>query len=275
MKAILILLLMFVITGCDGQMSDETVNQSLSDTDLSGTWRYIKESKSYNTSSNEYLYSDFLEYTYIIDDNGVSVNYQSCWRYGDYLISAVKTDEYLYLDINSTGFSLEPDGDLSRTAVNDDPYNPVNEIRVTETLSKLSSSVQLDSGKFVLNGAITNNEDNHVCLFKSYNSLNSHESIEVVVPFDNSTLSLYFRTTSQLTPDTYQYEQHVSTELYSFNIMSNSNTFFSQIGTNNLSPSQATLIITQSTADTYSGTFSFVGIDDQSYSGEFVIDPAY
>ena len=275
MKTIILFILAFTIAACTSQQSNDAVSTSLSETDLSGTWKYLRETKTYNISTNEYLYSDFLEYTMIISDSGGGVSYQSCWRYGDSSITAVKTDEYLYLDINSDGYSQGSNGELSRTMLVDNPNSQTNELRVTETLTKLSSNVQLDSGKFVLNGAITNIEDNHVCLFKSSNSLNSNESLEIVVPFYDSTLSVRLRSTERLVPGTYQYEQSSNNIVYGFNVSSNSSIFWNQIGTNGLFPDRATISITESSVDIYSGTFSFVGIDNENYSGEFIIDPAY
>ena len=154
--------------------------------------------------------------------------------------------------------------------INDIEYNK------KQSLVKLSSSVMTDQGSFALNGPVSMYEQNRVCLGRAYSSVSDIEYFHLYIPLEDIYVEFVagFDTRPQPGVLTFDRQNPEETMVNRFDVFSNAESFVSTVGSNTLSPDNVELVITESSAEVLSGTFTFSGQDNQNYSGEFYIELA-
>ncbi len=277
MKSILIILMLFAITGCGGgsggSSNDGQEESSIRDMDLTGTWDFIRESRIYKISTGEYLYSNYTEHTYIIEETDDGTTYSRCWDYGGYNQFAVKTDEHLYFSINDSGYYLVGENSFEHTEERIDEFDEDLEYKIVDSLVKRTSSIVIDSGNLALAGPVSASENSHACLYKNTNSRGDERSFELIVPFGDDSLMMYLAFHGELLVGSYDYIQYNDdNQIYSFDVSSNATEFSTIVGSNTLYPNSASINISESSELFLKGIFSFTGQYGNDYSGTFEID---
>ncbi|MDH5327307.1 MAG: hypothetical protein OEZ68_19105 [Gammaproteobacteria bacterium] len=270
MSALYRLLLPFVLVlflnGCSND--DVVQDASLLAQDLSGTWLLLNEEQFYNKATGDYLYSEFIESSVIIDDEGRRVNFYRCIYYGSLPTIGVKTDTHYYHNVVEDGYELQGDGSLQRQFPRQaNQYNDTQETVRVERLIRISSDIVLDHGELIVNGVMSVNETNHVCLDRRYDSLSDAENLALSIPYIDDYVSWAISTVNGLSVNTYQYDSNsIRSEITSFY-------FGNYMGSVN--PATATIDVTEADLGRYVGTFSFTDFAENSYSGSFEINPQY
>lgn len=278
MKAAYIFVLLSVLTGCGHdnnpplEENEPLVEKS---EDMSGTWRHTQVHEYYSVETNEYLYSDFIETTLVINEDSEEVRYSECWEYGKDSHIAIKTEENFSINYGDTVFTLNDDGRYSTQEENNIQYSGMTSTYFNRyfMLEKISSDVLTDKGLLVLSGPVEVTEYNHVCLWQMYSNADDERIYELQVPYDDSWLDVRINLMSTPGAGEIEYTPYTSgASLYSFSISSNATNFWNIVGSNTLSIDTAIINIIESTDNILSGTYSFVVNNNESYSGEFQME---
>lgn len=267
-------MLVVLLSACtdDSNVQDQI---NVLEMDLSGTWLLVNETHYYNTDTKDYLYSNYYESTLIFQDNGRTVSYNRCYDYGVHTGSvAIKSETHFYLNINENGFTPQEDGSFYfELPVENDPYRPNLDIVRATSLSLISTEVLLDNGLLSITGPISANEDSQVCINQQYNNISDGESYDILIPYDNDYLYVSISSTQKLEVGTYEFtDDFQSFPIYSFSITSLANTFQTNVGHYFVLPATATIVITEATENSYTGTFEFI-YNENNYNGSFEINP--
>lgn len=244
---------------------------------LTGTWVSTSIEDIENTFTMQHSTSTVYSTLYITE-SGADITIVNCEKYSVPIyapIPLVKEGDLLKFVGNiDTPFTIISPNELNRTYVISDSYGITN---YNQTLTKTSSSIDLSRGSLQFDGPISANNKDHVCLIQRFGTDPSQGSRQkVIIPFDNDFLEFGIGVTEPLVAGDYQYDSGISGSsnvLYSFNIYSNADTFWNQLGTNGLFPNLADLTITTSQPELIEGNFSFIGLDGGSYTGNFSAVP--
>lgn len=272
--------LLVIMSGCESD-SDSSRNSpntlSPSSVDMTGSWLMTEEIQTIKLDTDEYLFSEFYESTYIFDDTSQGVKYSGCWDYARaYSPYGVKTDNYLYLqpgDPEDTGFVVLDPNTFQRTTHHEWEWRPGFRFVHIKTLTKLSDGVEIDNGTVIMNGPVVVNEYNHVCTGKGYSNIGESHALQFMVPYDDRYISFTLNYLGDLSPGTYSYNERWDSEaeLLYLDVISSASEFLDIVGSNSLSPEDVTIIIIESNETRISGTFDFLGQDGMRYDGEFEI----
>jgi len=273
MKYLLLLSISFILLGCgsDQGISEEQPH-SLQETDLTGTWVMTNEVRRTNVITGEYLSSEYFEYRYIMEENDNGVNFNKCWEYGGFkVLTGVKTSQHFYMFLAESGFALSSDGVLKQVSSLERSWEPDFNFESVKTLRKLSDGIEIDSGSFILNGPVSVEEYDHVCAWQVYSNVGSRRTLEIIVPYGSTHLSLHFLLIGEIPTGEYYYADSWEAESIIIDVLSNDSLFRDQRGTNTLSPDNVTINIVESNDEKMVGTFAFMGQDNGSYNGQFEI----
>lgn len=279
-KAALVLVLLLLISGCIHNDSNPPPgnnpppvdnNTSLKDVDLSGTWQMVTEVQQFKTSTEEYLQSSFYEEKYFLDDTVVGVEYSVCRVYGGIPVYGIKTDKHFYMNVSDDGFVLQDDGTLMRSRSYTNSWEPGFNFVAIETLTKISDNLLLDSGTFIFNGPVAITEHAHVCRRKTDYSVGIQWAVNIQVPYDDDYLTFNIEIRDAITAGTYTYARRWDATPVQIEVYSNATAFWNIVGTNTIGARDVSVTIIEVTDLRLSGTFSFTGQDDGSYSGEFEV----
>lgn len=273
-KYLLLLISIFFIASCThDKNSSETKDVSIQDVDLTGTWLFTRTEEIYEKSSGQYLYTNYKKYTYILEETEAGVKYEECWEVGGDSLTGSKNDTDFYMDVNDPGFKLSSPDLLVRELDDEESEDLSKTIKVGESLQKISSDAQIDSGSFSINGEnVSASENNWVCSYNSYNTLRTRNSVLVVVPYLDSRLELSFSFKDSLSVASYEFQESSSdSQIFQFDVSSNATEFGEKVGSNALAPASANIDITQVENGFLAGRFSFVGQDSEAYTGNFNI----
>lgn len=171
-----------------------------------------------------------------MEDTDRGVKYSRCVDYGDAPHYGVKAEKHFYMSTSDNGYSLQADGSLVQTTYISYDYRPGFNYTSIATLRKESNDVSIDNGTFVINGPITNAEYNHVCLWHAYANIGDRTTTEILVPFDDDSLSLRLELQGEIFPGTYAYAQRYDESQVRLDVMSNSTLYWNLAGSNTLSP---------------------------------------
>lgn len=281
MRHALVLILSCSLLGCGAGSSngssvegpdDGLTFQSL---DLTGTWLVTNETRRTRIDTGEYISSSFSRYRYVLDDGENGVRQDECWKYGDvYSGFGVKTDENFYMnpgDAGDAGFKIVDNNTLVRVSEYESEWEPGFSLKSISTLKRISDGVSVDSGTFVLNGPISLTEYSHVCVFRNESSLGEVVSLQVLMPYEDSQISLNLRLVGAVPPGTYYYNRYWESEEIDLDINSNARSFWEIVGSNTLAAEDVTVNVIESSEEKISGTFDFLGQDEERYSGEFEV----
>ena len=255
--------------------SSNSENLNFQSLDLSGTWRMVNEERRVRIDTEEYISSTFVEFRYVFEDTGSGVKYDRCWEYGDfYSPHGVKTDEHFYMspnDPSDTGFTIQDKDTLVKVTTYENEWEPGFRFESIQTLTKISSDVDVDSGTFILNGPISIEEYSHTCTWQVSSNVGESKTLEFLVPYDDGNINFHFRLTGEIVVGSYYYNEYWESEQVNFDINSTADAFWDTVGSNTLSAEDVTINIIESSDAKLSGTFSLLGQDNERYSGEFEI----
>lgn len=272
------LILLLVITLLSSCTSENIGNQNeIVSANLTGTWisTSIEETHDQLTMQN---YTNIAYNTLYITESDTEIQISACETYNNPVYAPftfVKENDTLkYVDFSGAPYSIISSSILKRDFVISDSTKITN---YNQTLTKTSSTIELSRGSLQLNGPISANNQNHVCLVQRFGSDPAQGSEQkVMIPFDNDFLVLDIGISAPLLIGDYQYDSIQSgnsSVLYAFNVASNADSFWSLIGTNGLFPSLADLAISVSRPDLIEGNFSFISHNGDSYTGNFSAIP--
>lgn len=277
MKHFSLLVLVATLFACNHETQDQSLTgQSLRDQNLSGTWLFTQHDAHYHKQTGDYLYTNIIETTIIIEDDPLTGTlYYECWDTSGTGNVAIKSETHLYINGNATAFR-SIGVDALETAVEEGiEYNFIPDLFINQSfrLEKLTSDVITDKGSFTLNGPISVSESNNVCVSHHYSDIYPGDIYDLMIPYDNDWLYMRIEMTTGPSVGVHNYTPFQNgAEIINFDISSNSANFWSVTGTNSLYPSAATIDIATSTDNVLAGSFSFTGVDSGSYTGEFIMD---
>jgi hypothetical protein len=267
------LLFVILISSC---ATEENSEQQDNDK-LTGTW--ISTSINTDYDNNDIMTGAETVYsTFYFTESDTDIQLSRCEKYSSTtsLPSFLQknNDELNFIGFAETPFSIISSTEISRIYEINHNYGKTS---FNQTLTKMSSSIDLTRGYLQLNGPISASNKNHACLSQSINSDNTQNNKQnVLIPFDNDFITFSINLSQALATGTYQYDISQagnSPALYSLDVYSNADTFWNTISSNTLSPEQATLEITTARSDFIEGDFSFIGQDGDSYTGSFNFIP--
>ena len=273
MKHILLLSLFFSLLGCgSGQSVNSETSNSLQETDLTGTWVMVNEIRRMNAITGEYLSSKYVEYRYVMEEKENGVVFNKCWDYGGGNESiGVKVNDYFYMDFSDVGLSLNNEGELKHVSSFEKSSEPDSTFQSVKTLRKISDNVQIDSGSYILNGPVSIEEYEHVCVWQVRSNVESTRTVQMIVPYGNTQITLHFWLIGSIQTGEYYYNDSSESEAIEIDIISNDRSFSDQVGTNSLWPQNVSINITESSDLKMTGTFAFIGQDNGSYNGQFEV----
>lgn len=275
MRIMVLLFSLCLISGCSSDNSDVTKVEeiALTDIDLTGTWEFVTETRTTKISTGEYLQSDFYTGTMLFDDNENGVQFNECHDYGGAASYGIKTDKNLYLHIWDDGYKLLKDGRLQKISASENEYQPGFSFETITTLSKISEEILLDSGTLILNGPVSVEEYNHVCLSQYYSNIGVSKSVELFARYGDSYLSLRLDMVDEISAGQYQYEYRYNGihKPLLLDVYSGASEFDAVVNSNTLSPGDVTINVSEISEERLMGSFDFIGQDDGSYSGEFEV----
>ena len=284
MKYLIVTALLLILLGCgsDGRSGSKSQvpssngdNLSFESLDLTGTWRMVSEERRTRIDTGEYIYSTFSELRYVFEETDSGVKYSRCFEYGDfYSPYGVKTNEHFYMspgDASDTGFTIQDKDTLKRVKEYENEWEPGFRVESIQTLTKISSDVDIDSGTFILNGRITIEEYNHTCTSYSYSNVGELRNIQFSVPYDDGKISLHFTLIGEIAEGNYYYKDYSESEEVYLDISSTADAFWDIVGSDWLFAEDVTVNVIESTEAKLSGTFSLLGQDNERYTGEFEI----
>lgn len=271
MKIIIISILISILTACGGGDS----NQNL-ESDILGTWKHTQIHKYYDTATDKYLGSDFIETTLIFKEESGEIKYSPCWGLGINESPVINTGTQLITDYGSSFskiFTKNIDGSYSTQEVKVLQASSSTYYNQKLTLTKLSNEIIIDKGLLVLNGPVAVTEYNHACFVHHYSNVNDGRIYEIVIPYDDSFLSLSLTSISKpaVGPVTYTVTTSGTSPIL-LNILSPSTAFWNTVGSNILTTNTTNINIIESTDSILSGTFSFTTHDNLNYDGEFQME---
>ncbi|MDH5446261.1 MAG: hypothetical protein OEY52_11950 [Gammaproteobacteria bacterium] len=271
-KYVTFIIFSFTLIACnhsDDNSSEESV--SLKDIKISGTWLMSTERQLYKTSTNEYLSSTYISENYIFEDTDKGVKYSRCRNYGRIPLYGIKTDTRFYLNIMDNGFSLNNENVLEQITEYNNEWEPDFHYKSISKLTKITDTTLVDNGTLIVNGPVSLEEYNHICILAVSYSLGHSKIFEIMTPFDDDYISLRLDTYDKVTPGVFEYEERHQESLVKIDLHSNAQKYWNIVGSNTLAPSNATINLIEYSDTKISGSYSFTGLDNESYSGEFDI----
>jgi len=270
-----VLVLVVFLVGCGSSSNKESDQINLSNSDLSGTWRVSTIEDIHHSESGEYLYSSLSTNTLIISDSDSETTYTECHDYGrDRGKPAIKTDENLYIDFGETRLEAVSSTMLTteREEGIENSWLPNRYVNKRLELEKISDDVILDNGVLTMNGPISATEFSQVCLYHYYSSLTDDHSYNIIIPFEEDELDLSIRLIGQPEEQTYDFTRYQDgAAILRFDFGSTSSAFEEVIGARHIQVESAEITITESNHNVLSGSYAFVGPNDEAFDGEFQI----
>jgi len=271
MKYLILVLAVTSLLGCNS--SDNWVpddgDSSIEDIELTGTWLMSNEIERYKTSTDEYLSSTYISESYLLEETDKGVKYESCRRYGGIPNYGIKTKEHFYLNPIDNGFILNGGGVLEQRSEYTNEWEPEFYYKSIQKITKITDVSVIDNGTLIVNGPISIEEYSHVCIWEVSYSVGNKRAFEIMVPFDDSYVSFRLDAYDEIVAGTYDYTTPYSDSLVRVDLSSNATAYWDIVESNTLSPSSVSLNLIEYNGTKISGTFSFTGQDEGSYSGEF------
>ena len=165
------LILLLVITLLSSCTSENIGNQNeIVSANLTGTWisTSIEETHDQLTMQN---YTNIAYNTLYITESDTEIQISACETYNNPVYAPftfVKENDTLkYVDFSGAPYSIISSSILKRYFVISDSTKITN---YNQTLTKTSSTIELSRGSLQLNGPISANNQNHVCLVQRFGS---------------------------------------------------------------------------------------------------------
>ena len=270
---IVITLFSIMLTACGGGDSNQDI-----DLNVTGTWKHTQVHKYYNVASNEYLGSNFIEMSLIFKEELEEIKYYPCWGNVGNGAAVGKTETQIITDVDSVfskTFIKGVDGSYSTQEVKNIPVEGDDTVYYNQSfvLSKKSNEIIIDNGLLILNGPISVTEYNHACVVLHYSNIDDGKIYDIVIPYDDSilTLSLLTQLNPAVGPVTYTLATSSDSPIR-LDISSQSTAFWNIVGSNTLSLGTTNINIIESTDSILSGTYSFTTNDNLNYDGEFLME---
>ena len=272
-STIVITLFSIMLTACGGGDSNQDI-----DLNVTGTWKHTQVHKYYNVASNEYLGSNFIEMSLIFKEELEGIKYYPCWGNVGNGAGVGKTETQIITDVDSVfskTFIKGVDGSYSTQEVKNIPVEGDDTVYYNQSfvLSKKSNEIIIDNGLLILNGPISVTEYNHACVVLHYSNIDDGKIYDIVIPYDDSilTLSLLTQLNPAVGPVTYTLATSSDSPIR-LDISSQSTAFWNIVGSNTLSLGTTNINIIESTDSILSGTYSFTTNDNLNYDGEFLME---
>lgn len=283
MKRSLSAALILVLAGCGSDKSEDDQDNSTPGNgnpvpktiNLSGTWLKSTEDRRTRIDTGIYESSYFTIFKHLMDDTVTGVQFERCWEYGEpFPLVGVKTSDRFYTFPGSPsdpGYAIHSESLLTRVTTFEPAWDPGYSYESIETLTKISDSIEIDNGTFILNGPISVAEFNHACVWLATDDPVELQTLEFLAPYTDDSISFHFQFKGGITVGTYHYDELRFADEVVLDVFSNATAFMNTVGSNALSPTDVTVNITEATPDRLAGSFAFLGMDNQRYTGEFDI----
>jgi len=271
MKITIISILISILTACGGGDSNQNVESN-----MTGTWKHTQIHKYYDTATDKYLASNFIETTLIFKEESGEIKYSPCWGDGTNEAPVIKTDTQLITDYGSffsRTFTKNVDGSYSTQEVKNLQGSSTTYYNQSFTLTKLSNEIIIDKGLLVLNGPVAVTEYNHACFVRHHSNIDNGQRYEIMIPYDDSYIvfGLHLNTKPEVGFVTYTRATSGTTPIL-LDISSPSTAFWNIVGSNTLTLETTNINIIESTDLILSGTYSFTTHDNLNYDGEFQME---
>jgi len=276
MKKLLFLIIIFTASCTTENADNNTVTQGETN-NLTGTWTVAQVNKTYDKDTNTLLSTDTSYSTIYIQETITDIHLSQCAKYyspsSQPFIMVRDNDHLNFINSTLTPYTII---DAENLAIIDDFTFSSTRIEYNQNLTRSSSFVSPRLGSFNLSGALNVSNNQETCLIQTIGTNNDYYQYIITAPFDDDIVELNFKLTAPLTVGNYQYDSSKAGDspvLFSFDVTSVSSMFINTIGTNGLFPDLVDLSITVSTTELIQGSFSFIGIDSVTYTGDFQFVP--
>jgi len=271
MKYLVLGLAVISLVGCKGSNDGGTdvEDPSIKDINLTGTWLMSNEIERYKKSTDEYLSSTYISESYLLEETDKGVKYSSCNRYSGIPNYGIKTEEHFYLSPIENGFRLNGDGVLEQRSEYENEWEPDFYYKSILNLTEISESNIIDNGTLIVNGPVSIEEHNHICVWEVSYSIGNKRTLEIMAPFGDSYISFRLDIYDEIVAGLFEYSGPNSESLVRVDLSSSASSYWDVVGSNTLSPSDVSLNLIEYNDTKISGVFSFTGQDGGSYSGEF------
>lgn len=262
--------------GSSGADNDVAPVESLDQVDLSGTWEILVETKNYNKTTGDYLYSDFRARRIVFEDTAVGVHFRECMEDSDGNSYGVKSGGKLYLSMYEEGYAYLGNNRFDRIGpIEEYPawwgMAAIQLYQTRTTLTKVSDDVLDDAGYLEFSEPFAINEQARVCVEQYYANLGQSRGVAIHARYGDYQLEF------SVGSDTgWPVGEHVVTYTdegnpavrYAYLDVSpallESTTGFDYIGA-----TSGTIRIDESSADELSGSFDLVDDKDIMFKGSF------
>jgi hypothetical protein len=284
MKTVKLLLyvLVLAVVGCGGSSGgsssrDDAVVDSLDSVDLNGSWEVMVETRSYNKTSRDYLYSNFNTERLILEDTPVGVRFRRCSEDFDvYSRFGVRSNGKLYLDLNEDGYTYLGNQRFERAgALEEVPWGPTNNLQQTVvTFTKLSENVENDAGTLEFSEPFAFSEDVRVCVQQNYANIGLEKRLNIEARYNDYSVLLSLRSASEWPIGTYSWERFSenNTGITDAYIDASYELLESTIGFSNTFARSGTITISEHSAAELSGSFELIDENDEVFRGSFSWD---
>jgi len=273
---ILLFLCFTLAASCATEDAEDETEEEKTES-LNGTWLVKSVDTSYDLTSDLKTGANTAYSTLFITESETDISVISCTHSLSStripLILIKDNDTLTFESYPSESFTIISNSELTRQY--EETFSS-NRIVYEQTFTKISSTLDYDRGSLQLNGPISADNSTQVCLQQIVHENNAIYRFDVSIPLDNEFVTFSTGSTQFLSVGNYQYDFYSSDPspvLFSFDVSSNADIFWSNISSNTLGPDYADLEITTSQANFVDGNFSFISQVGGNYTGTFSFVP--
>ena len=282
MKTVKLVLISVVVilVGCGGSSShhssEEPVVESLESVDLTGTWEVKTETRYYNITTNDYVYSQFNTNRLIIQDSAPGVLFRRCeLEFGPYSNYGVKVGNRLYLGLSEDGYDylggnqFRQVGVIQQNQWSSEYYKL--EYQYVVTLTKISDEVRDVAGALVLEAPWANTPDVRTCVSEYYASVGVKRTFFIQTVEGDNSLSFGISSESDFPVGTYQWEEYSqsNTEILDVSVEVPYELFESVTGSYYTRPKSGEVTISENSSDVLAGSFDLIDENGIEFKGSF------
>lgn len=263
--------------GSSGAENDVAPVESLDQVDLSGTWQVLVETKNFNKTSGDYLYSDFSTNRLILEDTTAGVRFRRCIDdFNVYSPYGVKSGSKLYLALYEDGYSYSGNNRFERVGPMEEySWEPVKQLHQTRVvITKLSDDVKDDAGYLEFTEPFALDEQTRVCVEEHYSSIGHGRSVEIGARHGDYRLSISLESNTAWPTGAHAWERYSEDNIDITDVWLDASTELleSTIGFGNTYSRSGIITLSESSDRALSGSFNLIDENDVVFEGNFSWD---